>query len=133
MDQPDTQQPPVISERVIVNGIVTQAALFADGRLWWSDTVQSCLNVEKDVIGFVCDGPRIRVKTVVESRNGLCCVDNKGKLVRKDVLFQPLSEESQRLWCQKLREYVDSLGKYCWVLLWFFERCYQDWLVIVRN
>ncbi|RDX77362.1 Sphingosine kinase 1, partial [Mucuna pruriens] len=37
-----------------------------------------------------------------------CC--GGGKLVRNDVVFRPSSEESHRLWCHKLREFIDSLG-----------------------
>ncbi|KAI4299290.1 hypothetical protein L6164_032762 [Bauhinia variegata] len=108
MDQPDGQYP-VISDRVNVNGVVTPVSLFGDGRLWWPEGGQRALIVEKDVLGFVTDGPKIIIKTIVEKED--CCSGKKGKLVRKDVVFQPLSEESQRLWCQKLRESIDSLGR----------------------
>lgn len=37
--------------------------------------------------------------------------ESSGRPVRKDYVFEPLSEDSLRLWCEKLREYIDSLGR----------------------
>ncbi|KAJ7968468.1 sphingosine kinase 1 [Quillaja saponaria] len=110
MDRLD-DQPPIISDRVIINGIMTPVTLSKDGRLRWSERGQRNLTVEKEVLGFVTDGPKIKIRTIVDSEDGICCVGSSGNLVRKDFVFQPLSEESQRLWCQKLREYIDSLGR----------------------
>ncbi|KAF7803540.1 sphingosine kinase 1-like isoform X1 [Senna tora] len=109
MDRPDCDKP-VFSERVIVDGTVTPVSLFSDGTLWCLSGGQRCLTLRKEVLGFVTDGPNIRIKTVIETRD--CCFPgNRGKLVRNEIVFQSLSEESQRLWCQNLREYIDSLGR----------------------
>ncbi|KAJ6292469.1 hypothetical protein OIU78_024611 [Salix suchowensis] len=34
-----------------------------------------------------------------------------GALVRKNFVFEPLSDESLHLWCQHLRDYINSLGR----------------------
>ncbi|KAJ7946907.1 Sphingosine kinase 1 [Quillaja saponaria] len=122
MDQPDDEHPIIdhqpivdpqfiISDRVIINGTVTPVTLSEDGRLRWSERSESCLTLENEVLGFVTDGPKIRIRTVVDSGHGIFCAGHKGNLVRKDFVFEPFSEELQRLWCQKLREYIDSLGR----------------------
>ncbi|XP_061367679.1 sphingosine kinase 1-like [Gastrolobium bilobum] len=111
MDRSDERGPTIISDRVAVNGTVTPLALLSDGRLWWPEGSQRSLTIEKEVIGFVADGPNIRLKTVVETRDGCCACGSRGRLVRNDVVFRPSSEESHRLWCQKLREIIDSLGR----------------------
>ncbi|XP_017434185.1 sphingosine kinase 1 isoform X2 [Vigna angularis] len=107
----DPQQRPLMSDRVTVNGIVTPLALLADGRLWWSEGNQRCLSVEKDVLSFVTSGPYIKIKSLVETRDGCCSTGAPARLARNDVVFMPSSEESHRLWCQKLSEFVDSLGR----------------------
>ncbi|XP_028795382.1 sphingosine kinase 1 isoform X2 [Neltuma alba] len=101
------RQQPVFSDRVVVNGTVTPVSLFSDGTLWCLDGGQRCLHLEKDVLGFVTDGPDIKIRCLVDGQSG-CSPRNRGKLVRKDVVFQSLSQESQRLWCQNLREFLDS-------------------------
>ncbi|KAL5096595.1 hypothetical protein RYX36_000922 [Vicia faba] len=110
MDLPAHQRP-LFSDRVTVNGTVTPLALLADGRLWWSEGIQRCLSVEKEVLGFVASGPYIKLKTLVEARDGCCTAGAAGRLVPKDVVFKPSSDETHRLWCQKLREFIDSLGR----------------------
>ncbi|XP_020220229.1 sphingosine kinase 1 isoform X1 [Cajanus cajan] len=102
---------PLMSDRVTVNGTVTPLALLADGRLWWSEGIHRCLSVEKDVLGFVASGPYIKIKSLVESRDGCCVSGGPARLVRNDVVFMPSSQASHGLWCQKLREFVDSLGR----------------------
>ncbi|CAJ1936342.1 unnamed protein product [Sphenostylis stenocarpa] len=106
MDRPAA----IISDRVNVNGTVTYLSLLEDGRLWWPEGGQRNLIIEKEVIGFAGDGPNIRLKTVVEDGDR-CCGGNRGKVVRNDVVFRPSSEESHRLWCHKLREFIHSLGR----------------------
>ncbi|KAL5772539.1 hypothetical protein ACOSQ2_012463 [Xanthoceras sorbifolium] len=101
----------VMSDRVIVNGTVTPMTLTEDGVLRWSGGSQRSLTLEKEVLGFVVEGSRIRIRAILEGGGGICCGGSTGSLVRKDLVFEPLSEDSQRLWCQKLREYIDSLGR----------------------
>ncbi|MCI17820.1 sphingosine kinase 1-like [Trifolium medium] len=74
-------QRPLFSDRVTVNGTVTPLALLADGRLWWSEGIQRCLSVDKDVIGFVSTGSNIKIKTLVEARDGCCTTGAPPKLI----------------------------------------------------
>ncbi|KAB1221898.1 Sphingosine kinase 1 [Morella rubra] len=108
---PETSQP-IVSERVLVNGNETQLTLTGDGFLRWKDGGQRCLIVEKEVLGFAADGPKIRIRTIVNVREcGIWCIEGSVALVRKDFVFQPLSEDSLRLWCENLRECIGSLGR----------------------
>lgn len=109
MDQHEVE--PIISDRVLINGALTLVTLLVDGRLLWSENGQRCLTIEKEVLGFAIEGPKIRIKAIVQGGDGICCVGSGGKLTRKDFVFQTISEDSHKLWCQKLREYVDSLGR----------------------
>ncbi|PQQ07253.1 sphingosine kinase 1-like isoform X1 [Prunus yedoensis var. nudiflora] len=112
MDRPESAQPqPVLSDRVLINDTVTSVTLFADGVLRWSERGQRSLIVEKEVLGFAAEGPKIRIRALVEDGDGICCVASRGAVVRKEFVFKPLSEDSHRLWCQKLREHIDSLGR----------------------
>ena len=71
---------------------------------------QRHLIVEKEVLGFVIEGNRIRIKAFLDKEVGICCGRSSGALVRTDFLFQPLNEDSQRVLCHRLRDYLDSLG-----------------------
>ncbi|PRQ28895.1 putative sphingosine kinase [Rosa chinensis] len=85
---------------------------FADGVLRWTESGERSLIVEKEVLGVKVEGPKIRIGGLVDGEGGICCVGSTGGgLVRKDLVFEPLSEDSQRLWCQKLLEFIDSLGR----------------------
>ncbi|GLT49450.1 hypothetical protein SLA2020_230030 [Shorea laevis] len=109
-DQPESQSV-ILSDRVKINGTVLPLEVTGDGKLRWTDEGQRSLTLEKEVLGFSVDGSRIKIKAVVEKGGGICCVGNGGHLVRKSFVFEPLSEDSLRLWCQKLRDYMDSLGR----------------------
>lgn len=101
----------VLNHRVLLSdGTVTPMILTADGWLRWSEKGQRRLSVEKEVLGFSMDGPKIKIKALVEDRGGFRCFGSSGALVRKEFVFQPLSEESRALWCLKLRECIDLLG-----------------------
>ncbi|KAJ0017834.1 hypothetical protein Pint_10726 [Pistacia integerrima] len=100
-----------LSDRVLINGTVVRVTLTADGKLQWTEGFQRTLTLEKEVLGFAVDSNKIKIRAVIEKENGICCGGSTGGLVRKDFVFEPLSQESQRLWCQKLREYLDSLGR----------------------
>ncbi|KAL5151280.1 Sphingosine kinase 1 [Glycine soja] len=67
--------------------------------------------VKRDVLGIVACGPYIKIKSLVETRDGCFISSSPARLVRNDVVFMPSSEESPRLWCQKLGEFIDSLGR----------------------
>ncbi|XP_062013271.1 sphingosine kinase 1 isoform X1 [Rosa rugosa] len=114
MDRPDSSDSsrPVLSDRVLINGAVTPVTFFADGVLRWTERGERSLIVEKEVLWVKVEGPKIRIGTLVDGGGGICCVGSSGGgLVRKDLVFEPLSEDSQRLWCQKLLEFIDSLGR----------------------
>ncbi|CAN6552968.1 unnamed protein product [Malus baccata var. baccata] len=101
----------LISDRVLINGVVPPVTLFSDGVLRWSQRAERSLIVEKDVLGFAAEGPKIRIRALVEGGAGICCAASRGAVAWKDLVFEPLFEESHRLWCQKLRDYIDSLGR----------------------
>nr|XP_023900602.1 sphingosine kinase 1 isoform X2 [Quercus suber] len=111
MEQPENPaEQPIVSDRVIINGSEAPLTLTADGKLRMRERGQRCLTVEKEVLGFVAEGSKIRIRAVVEGGGaGICCVASKGALARKDFVFQPLSNDSLNLWSQKLRQYIDSL------------------------
>lgn len=109
----------ILSERVRVSSRITSMTLTGDGTLRWTDGRQRSLTLEKEVLGFVVEGGKIRIRAVVEGRDGLCCGGSTGCVVRKDFVFEPLSEDSQRLWCEKLRDFMDSFGKFMLLLLLF--------------
>lgn len=98
----------VLSDRVRINDVATLVTLTAGGQLRWSGR---CLEIEKEVLGFSVEGSRIKIRAVVESEAGICCCENKIALLRKTFTFEPFSDESLRLWSQKLQELIDSLGK----------------------
>nr|KJB69415.1 hypothetical protein B456_011G022500 [Gossypium raimondii] len=101
---------PILSDQVLVNGTAVPLTLTGDGKLRFLGKRQRCLTLEKEVLGFaVEEGSRIRIKAVVEEREGICCCGNRGDLVRESFVFEPLSEDSLALWSQKLRDYIDSL------------------------
>ncbi|XP_022142216.1 sphingosine kinase 1 isoform X2 [Momordica charantia] len=111
MDQSGEPEP-ILNHRVLLlDGTVTPLVLTVDGLLRWSDKGHRCLSVEKEVLGFSTDGPKIKIKAIVEDGDGLFCFGSRGALVRKVFVFQPLSEDSHRLWCLKLREFIDLLGR----------------------
>ncbi|XP_019162412.1 PREDICTED: sphingosine kinase 1 isoform X2 [Ipomoea nil] len=98
----------VLSDRVRINGIETPVTLTAGGQLRWP---ARCLWIEKQVLGFSVEGSLIKIRAVVESEAGICCCENKTALLRKTFTLEPFSEESFRLWTQKLQEFIDSLGR----------------------
>ncbi|MBA0836718.1 hypothetical protein Goarm_008913, partial [Gossypium armourianum] len=102
---------PFISDRVLVNGKVVPLTFTRDGKLRWNHNDRRCLNVEKEALGFTFEGSRIRVNVVVEKRDRILCFANMGGIGRQSFVFEPLSEESLTLWSQKLRDYIDSLGR----------------------
>ncbi|EXB51817.1 Sphingosine kinase 1 [Morus notabilis] len=113
MDQPEPEQSrrPVFSDRVAVNGVYTPLTLSADGVIRWSEGGQRSLTVEKEVLGFATDGSKLEIRTVVEGGGGILCFGSRGALVRKNFVFLFSSEDSQKLLCLKLREFIDSLGR----------------------
>ncbi|XP_043698033.1 sphingosine kinase 1-like [Telopea speciosissima] len=100
-------------EQVRVNGKLTPVSLSSDGKLRWTEHRKRCLNLDKEVLGFTQEGSKITIRAFVENWFELHCVvcDEARGGGRRDIVLEPLTEESQRLWCQKLQEYIDSLDR----------------------
>ncbi|CAN1284384.1 Sphingosine kinase 2 [Linum perenne] len=117
MDEPGSSPQSVFSDRVKINGSsVTALTLTSEGKLRWTDgDDQRCLVLEKQVLGFsVVEGTKVALKTVVHSEAASCCCiggGSRGELVRKDFVFEPVNGDSLNLWCQCIRDYLDSLGR----------------------
>ena len=67
---------------------------------------------EKEILSFAVEGNKVRVKTLVESTgsSSSCCGGSGGDYARKEFVFEPLYDESRKLWCDKLRQRLHSLG-----------------------
>ncbi|KAI3456329.1 hypothetical protein Pfo_012992 [Paulownia fortunei] len=98
----------LVSDQVRANGHVTMATLSSGGELRWADRR---LDMEKQVLGFSVEGFKIKIRAVVEATAGICCSSGKPTLIRKTFTLELLSNDSLRLWTQKLQEYLDSLGR----------------------
>ncbi|PKI43635.1 hypothetical protein CRG98_035960, partial [Punica granatum] len=101
MEQPDSPPAaPIISDWV---------------RVVWAEGGHRALRVEKEVLGFAAEGSRIRIKAAVDLDGAVCCPGpSRGGgegLVRRELVFEPLSGESLSLWCKKLQDYMDNLGR----------------------
>ncbi|KAL3377364.1 hypothetical protein AABB24_003660 [Solanum stoloniferum] len=105
---------PLLSDQVQISGNVVPMTLTTGGKLRWPDR---CLSIAKDVLGFTVEGSRIKINAVIESGPGICCPSNVGAPMRKTFTFEPLSEDSLRLWNQRLQSVIDSLGNYFVVFL----------------
>lgn len=103
----------LLSDRVLVNGTETRLTLSANGALTWiaPEGRQLRLMIEKDVLGFDLEGSTLRVRAIVDTEVACCAVGGTGgSLIKKDLVFEPLSDESRSLWCHKLQGYLGSLG-----------------------
>ncbi|KAF2553438.1 hypothetical protein F2Q68_00037245 [Brassica cretica] len=106
--------PPLISDRVLINGVVTPLTLTAEGELQWTtESGRGKSTTEKEILSFVVEGNKVRVKTLVESTgsSSICCGGSGGDYARNDFVFEPLYDESRKLWCDKLRQRLHSLGR----------------------
>ncbi|XP_010439462.1 PREDICTED: sphingosine kinase 1 isoform X1 [Camelina sativa] len=109
--QPENDRLAIISYRVLVNGVVTPLTLTVEGELRWTESGRRKSTAKKGILSFVVEGNKVRVKTLVEREGGICCGGNYGDYARKDFDFEPLSDESRKLWYDKLHEHLDSLGR----------------------
>ncbi|KAL6573932.1 hypothetical protein OROHE_001474 [Orobanche hederae] len=98
----------IVSDQVRANGRTTTATLSAEGQLRWAELR---LDMEKQVLGFSVEGLKIKIRAVVEATAGICCSSGKQPLIRKNFTLELSSDDSVRLWTQKLQEYLDSLGR----------------------
>ncbi|RWR93600.1 Diacylglycerol kinase [Cinnamomum micranthum f. kanehirae] len=101
-----------VSEQIRVDGTLTEASLSTDGKIRWkTESGERRLAIESEVLGFSAEGSRIRVRALVQ-REGWCCGDGGGgNRARKDLVLEPMTEESKIAWCGKLREFIDSLDR----------------------
>ncbi|KAH0685253.1 hypothetical protein KY290_016522 [Solanum tuberosum] len=103
---------PVLSDRVRVNGVETPVTFTAEeGILRWRE---NCLSIEKEVLGITVEGSKIKIRAIKENDGGgiICCGGNTGGTVRRrSYNLEMLSEDSLRIWSQKLHEFIDSLGR----------------------
>jgi sphingosine kinase len=108
----DQVQDPILSDQISIDGTFTEVILTAAGVLKWSQGgSQRRLQIESRVLGFSIHGSRIQIKAVVEAGAEICCTSTKGTLHRKTFTFEPSSQLKLQLWTQKLRDYIDSLGR----------------------
>ncbi|CAN8325504.1 unnamed protein product [Cochlearia groenlandica] len=106
--------PALISDQVLLNGVETTLTLTSHGELRWTESGRRKSAAEKEILSFVAEGNKIRVKTVVERGGGICCGESGGgDHARKDLVFEPLSDESRKLWCDKIHQHLESLGYFC--------------------
>ncbi|VFQ89541.1 unnamed protein product [Cuscuta campestris] len=101
----------VLSDRVRIDGTVTQVTLTTGGQLRWPGR---CLVIKKEVLCFSVEGSQIKIRAIVERGAGICCGGGyTSPLLRKtfSLDFESISEESLRLWSHKLQEFMDSLGR----------------------
>lgn len=103
---------PVLSDRVRVNGVETAVTFTAEeGILRWRE---NCLSIEKEVLGITVEGSKIKIRAIKENDGGgiICCGGNTvGTVRRRSYNLEMLTEDSLRIWSQKLHEFIDSLGR----------------------
>ncbi|KAG2332228.1 hypothetical protein Bca52824_003408 [Brassica carinata] len=107
--------PALISDQVLINGVITPLTLTANGELQWTESGRRKSTSEKEILSSVLERNKIRVKTLVERRGGgsTCCGGSGGDYARKYFVFEPLYDESRKLWCDKLRQQLHSLEVAC--------------------
>ncbi|KAL5987016.1 hypothetical protein ACLOJK_041879 [Asimina triloba] len=94
-----------------INGTLTEASFFSDGKLEWKTETGSsrCLNVESEVLGVSSEGSGIRVRAFVERESRVRFFGSRRDRRNEDYLLEPFKEESKRVWLEKLTEYMSSL------------------------
>ncbi|KAL4562059.1 hypothetical protein LXL04_034249 [Taraxacum kok-saghyz] len=104
----------ILYDEVLVNGGKTALTLSADGILQWHDhgNVLKCLSVEREVLGVSVIEQQIIIRSLVETESGgFCFGSSRRNLVRKNFVFEALSQDSLRNLCEKIQGYVDTLGR----------------------
>ncbi|KAG2240636.1 hypothetical protein Bca52824_090600 [Brassica carinata] len=78
--QPENDHlPPLISDRVLINGVVTPLTLTAEGELQWTtESGRGKSTTEKEILSFAVVGNKVRVKTLVENGSSICCGGSGG-------------------------------------------------------
>lgn len=102
---------PILSDRVRVNGVETPVTFTAEeGILRWSE---NRLSIAKEVLGITVEDSKIKIRAIKEKDDGgiICCGGNTKGTVRRSYNLEMLTEDSLRIWSQKLQEFIDSLGR----------------------
>ncbi|CAN6457752.1 unnamed protein product [Victoria cruziana] len=102
---------PLIAEEALVDGKASTLTLSASGRIEWRGRSSGCLSVDADVLGYAAEGSALRIRAFLKKSGGGCCGHKDIVRERRDVVLEPSSEESLGLWCERLRQCVDSLAR----------------------
>ncbi|CAL9077229.1 unnamed protein product [Musa acuminata var. zebrina] len=107
---------PTLTERVRIDGAPAKASLAADGTLRWSsgEGGERCLALESEGLGLDVVGRRITIRAFVGALKGLSSCGGRrgaGKRVRRDHVLEMPTEELASRWSERMRAYIDSLGK----------------------
>lgn len=105
-----------LAEKVRIYGSVAEATLASDGTLRWSsgNGGECCLTFDNEVLGLEAAGVRITIRAFVEAHKSLAFCGGEGGLgrrVRRDYVLEMPTEEAASMWMDKMRAYLDSLGK----------------------
>ncbi|KAK8953691.1 Sphingosine kinase 2 [Platanthera guangdongensis] len=114
MEPEGSQSTPTMTERIKLNGLPAEASLSVDGELRWRIDAgdEQILDVESEVLGFSADGREIRVNAFAhELKSPFCGSGTLGKRTMKDFVLEMPSESVAGIWGQRLRKYIDSLGR----------------------
>ncbi|CAD5175675.1 sphingosine kinase 2 [Musa acuminata AAA Group] len=107
---------PTLTERVRIDGAPAKASLAADGTLRWSsgEGGERCLALESEGLGLDVVGRRITIRAFVGALKGLSSCGGRrgaGKRVRRDHVLEMPTEELASRWSERMRAYIDSLGR----------------------
>ncbi|KAI0527275.1 hypothetical protein KFK09_002874 [Dendrobium nobile] len=106
-----------MTERIQVNGLPAEASFTAGGDLRWrvdggAGRGEQSLAVESSVLGFKAEGRVITVRAFVSQLKGpFCGVGNLGNRVMKNFVLEMPTEVVAKMWSERLRKYIDSLGR----------------------
>lgn len=116
---------PTLAEKVRIDGSVAEATLASDGTLRWGsgNGRECCLAFDNEVLGLEAAGVRITIRAFVEAHKSPAFCGGQGGLgrrVRRDYVLEMPSEEAASMWMDKMRAYLDSLGKCATCVNWHF-------------
>ncbi|XP_042373310.1 sphingosine kinase 2-like [Zingiber officinale] len=105
-----------LAEKVRIDGSVAEATLASDGALRWSSENggECCLVFDNEVLGLEAAGVRITIRAFVEAHKSPAFCGGQGGLgrrVRRDYVLEMPTEEAASIWMDKIRAYLDSLGR----------------------
>lgn len=106
-----------MTERIHINGLPAEASMSSEGDLRWrvdsgTGRGEQSLTVESSVLGVTVKGREIMVKAFVgQLKNPFCGAVNLGKRVMKNFVLEMSTDVVAKIWNERLRMYMDSLGK----------------------